>query len=112
MPSNSEQQITPESSKESSEEIAYIPESTSQDNIVEPATKPAGTSVNNNFNTYDNEAQQQGDDLYVLNTSSMKIHHKTCDSVRKIAPQNYSTSNSSVNELTEQGYSLCGICFK
>ncbi len=112
IPSNSEQQIAPKSSKESFEETAYIPESTSQDNIVEPATKPADTTENNNFNTYDNEAQQQGDDLYVLNTSSMKIHHKTCDSVRKIAPQNYSTSNLSANELTEQGYSLCGICFK
>ena len=80
--------------------------------LFRSATKPADASGNNNFNTYDNEAQQQVDDLYVLNTSSMKIHYKTCDSVKKIAPQNYSTSNASVEELIEQGYSRCGICFK
>ena len=96
----------------SSGEVTYIPDSSFQDNAVEPIAKPADTSVNNNFNTYDNGAQQQTDDLYVLNTSSMKIHHKTCNSVRKIALQNYSTSNASVEELIGQGYSRCGICFK
>ena len=108
---NSEYQMTAESPEESSEEIAYIPEPPYQDNTVEPAVKPAGASENN-YNTYDNEAQQQVDDLYVLNTSSMKIHHKTCNGVKKIAPQNYSTSNASIEELIEQGYSRCGICFK
>lgn len=112
MPVDSGQPIIPASQEGSSGEITYIPESSSQDNTVEPAAKPADASGNNNFNTYDNEAQQQVDDLYVLNTSSMKIHYKTCDSVKKIAPQNYSTSNDSVEELIEQGYSRCGICFK
>lgn len=83
MPSRSEPQTIPESPEESSGEVTYIPESSPQDNAVEPVAKPADTSVNNNFNTYDNGAQQQTDDLYVLNTSSMKIHYKTCDSVKK-----------------------------
>lgn len=112
MPSTSEPQITPEPPEELSGETTSIPESSSLDNAAEPAMKPADASVNNNFNTYDNGAQQQTDDLYVLNTSSMKIHHTTCDSVRKISPQNYSTSNTSVEELIGQGYSRCGICFK
>lgn len=112
MPSRSEPQTTPESPEELSGETTSIPESSSLDNTVEPAMKPTDTSGNNNFNTYDNGAQQQTDDLYVLNTSSMKIHRKTCNSVTKIAPQNYSTSNASVEELIEQGYSRCGICFK
>ncbi len=112
MQSDSEQQMTSGSPKELSGEITYIPEPSPQDNTVGLAAKPADISSNNNFNTYDNKAQQQTDDLYVLNTSSMKIHHKTCNSVRKIAPQNHSTSNASVEELLEQGYSRCGICFK
>ncbi len=119
MPSSSEQQIIPEPPEESSADegveehaIPDEPEPSSQDNTAEPAVNPTGTSRNNNFNTYDNAAQQQTDDSYVLNTSSMKIHHKTCDSVKKIAPQNYSTSNASVDELIGQGYSRCGICFK
>lgn len=112
VPANSEQQIIPASPEGSSGEITYIPDSSYQDNALESIAKPADTSRNNNFNTYDDKAQQQVDDLYVLNTSSMKIHYKTCDSVRKIAPQNYSTSNASVEELIEQGYSRCGICLK
>ena len=65
-----------------------------------------------NFNTYDNTEQQNTEAAYVLNTSSKKIHHPSCRSVPKIAPQNYATSNLSVEELINQGYSTCGICFK
>lgn len=64
-----------------------------------------------NFNTYDNTEQQHTEATYVLNTSTMKIHYPSCSSVVKIAPQNYSTSNLSVDELKSQGYSTCGICF-
>lgn len=64
-----------------------------------------------NFSTYDNTSQQQTDDTFVLNTSSMKIHYPNCNDVKKIAPQNYSTSNLSLTELINQGYSTCGHCF-
>lgn len=64
-----------------------------------------------NFNTYDNADQQQTTDTFVLNTSSMKIHYPNCNDVKKIAPQNYSTSNLSLTELINQGYSTCGHCF-
>lgn len=73
---------------------------------------PSGSGDGSNFNTYDNAAQQQTNDTYVLNTSSMKIHYPSCRSVPKIAPQNYSTSSSSIDELIAQGYSTCGNCFK
>lgn len=70
------------------------------------------TGIENNFNTYNNEAQQNTADTYVLNTDSQKIHYPNCEYVKKIAPQNYSTSSLSVNELNDQGYTTCGICFK
>lgn len=67
---------------------------------------------NSNFDTYDNQDQQQTEDTYVLNTSSMKIHHPGCSSVPKIAPQNYATSSESIGDLQAKGYSTCGRCFK
>lgn len=42
----------------------------------------------------------------------MKIHYPSCHSVAKIAPQNYSTSNQSIDELKAQGYVPCKNCFK
>lgn len=71
-----------------------------------------GSGDESNFNTYDNAGQQNTEAAYVLNTNTMKIHHPSCKSVKKIAPQNYSTSNLSVDELIGQGYSTCGNCFK
>ena len=90
-------------------------------NVVAAATATVATSTatnggsgggdGSNFDLYDNAAQQNTSDTYVLNTSTMKIHHPSCKSVKKIAPQNYSTSNSSIQELQAMGYSLCGNCF-
>lgn len=77
-----------------------------------PQSSDTSSSDGSNFNTYDNESQQETSASYVLNTSTMKIHHPSCKSVKKIAPQNYATSNSSVEELIGQGYSTCGNCFK
>ena len=65
-----------------------------------------------NFDTYDNEEQQQTTDQWVLNTKSHKIHKPSCDSVPKIAPENYDTSNESIDALEAKGYSRCGNCLK
>lgn len=70
-----------------------------------------GSSNENNFNTYNNPDQQQTADMFVLNTSTFKIHWPNCNDVKKIAPENYSTSNLSISELENQGYSTCGHCF-
>lgn len=69
-------------------------------------------SSENNFNTYNNPEQQQTSDMFVLNTSTFKLHWPNCNDVKKIAPENYSTSNLSISELENQGYSTCGHCFK
>lgn len=78
----------------------------------EDDTTSATSNNGSNFNTYDNESQQKTEDTYVLNTSRMKIHHPSCGSVKQIAPQNYATSSSSIDELKSQGYSTCGNCFR
>lgn len=71
----------------------------------------AGSGDGSNFNTYNNVEQQNTSADYVLNTKSKKIHYPGCKSVPKISPNNYATSNLSVEELRTQGYSTCGNCF-
>lgn len=70
-----------------------------------------GSGSGSNFNTYNNPDQQNTSETYVLNANTMKIHHPSCRNVKKIAPQNYSTSSLSLEELKAQGYSTCGNCF-
>jgi len=79
--------------------------------IQEPTSSDNEGGNANNFNTYDNPEQQQTSNEWVLNTSSKKIHYPSCRDVKRIKPENYSTSNSSVDELKAQGYSTCGHCF-
>lgn len=74
------------------------------------SSNSSGSGDGSNFNTYDNAQQQNTSSSYVLNTSTMKFHRPSCSSVKKIAPQNYSTSNNSREELISQGYSPCGKC--
>ena len=69
------------------------------------------TRSENYFDTYDIAEQQNTTDAYVLNISTLKIHHPNCDDVKKIKPENYATSSSSIDELRAQGYSTCGHCF-
>ncbi len=75
------------------------------------STGSGGSGNADNFNTYNNTEQQQTSDPFVLNTSTHKIHYPGCRDVPKIAPQNYSTSSQSLDELKAQGYTTCGHCF-
>lgn len=72
----------------------------------------SGSGDGSNFNTYNNTEQQNTEDTWVLNTSSMKIHYPSCKSVSKIAPQNYATSSESLDDLKAKKYTTCGNCFK
>lgn len=74
------------------------------------ASSQTASNIGNNFDTYDNSAQQNTGASYVLNTNSKKFHYPGCRSVKKIAPQNYATSDSSRDTLISQGYSPCGNC--
>ena len=64
-----------------------------------------------NFNKYNNSEQQNTEDTWVLNTKSMKIHKPSCKDVKKISPENYSTSSLTLEELKKKGYTTCGHCF-
>lgn len=83
-------------------------------NTISVPESQVSTGDGNNFNTYNNSAQQQTNDSYVLNSNPdrMRIHIPTCRDVKKIAPENYSTTNLSISELEAQGYSKCGHCLK
>ncbi len=62
------------------------------------------------FDTYYNPEQQNTSDKWVLNKESKKIHVPSCSDVPSIKPDNYTTSNLSLEELESQGYSRCGHC--
>ncbi len=83
---------------------------------------PKSTTTNNppkynrvdetyNFDKYNNVDQQNTTDSYVLNIKSKKIHRPSCKDVPKIKPENYSTTNKSLEELELEGYTTCGHCF-
>ncbi len=93
-----EEQIT-----EATEESTVIEEPEATEEITESSTED--TSV---ADTYDDSETQYS---YILNTSTMKIHHPGCFSAERIAPQNYATSSESLEELESQGYTTCGNCF-
>ncbi len=75
-------------------------------------TPEASTVMRNANLAAANNTNQQNTTTKVEDQSSKKIHYPSCRSVPKIAPQNYATSNQTVNELIAQGYTTCGICFK
>ena len=68
----------------------------------------AGYSVgdNNPFGTYEHDTNGV---TYVLNTNTKKIHYPSCDSVEKIKPKNYSTTDD-YNSAIAQGYVPCKKC--
>lgn len=80
------------------------------DTIQTTATESNGGGYN--FDTYYIPENQQTTETWVLNTSTMKIHHPDCKDVVRIKPENYSTSSLSIAELQVMGYTTCGHCFK
>lgn len=68
----------------------------------------AGYSIgdNNPFGTYEHDTNGV---TYVLNTNTKKIHYPSCDSVEKIKPKNYSTTDDYTSAIA-QGYVPCKRC--
>lgn len=64
--------------------------------------EPAANIDRNNTNEF----------TYVLNTNTHKIHYPSCRSVPTIKPENYATTNKSVDELLGEGYTKCRNCWK
>lgn len=110
-----EKKLAEEEAAQKAEQQKLAEENSSQDISSQQPTEsnndtPSSVGNGENFNSYDNTEQQQTTATYVLNTSTHKFHYPSCKSVKKIAPQNYSTSNDSRDELISQGYDSCGIC--
>ena len=51
-----------------------------------------------------------GQNHYVLNTNSGKIHYPECDSVKDIKPKNKKEYKGTREKLIEEGYTPCGKC--
>lgn len=68
----------------------------------------AGYSIGDNatFGTYEHDTNGV---TYVLNTNTKKIHYPSCDSVEKIKPKNYATTDD-YNSAIAQGYVPCKRC--
>ena len=68
----------------------------------------AGYSIgdNNPLSTYEHDTNGV---TYVLNTNTKKIHYPSCDSVEKIKPKNYSTTDDYASAIA-QGYVPCKKC--
>ncbi len=92
-----------ETTTESTEESTVVEETEATEETTEASTEDIYDS-----DAYDNSESQNN---YVLNTSTMKIHHPGCFSAKRIAPKNYATSSESLEELESQGYTTCGNCF-
>lgn len=70
------------------------------------ATVNSDTVSNNPLSTYEHDTNGV---TYVLNTNTKKIHYPSCDSVEKIKPKNYSTTDDYTSAIA-QGYVPCKKC--
>lgn len=123
---NTDYELLPEetSDYETSASISpyYRPPVDEDSDSITPASPVGSQSATNNssgeeynFNKYYNPEQQNTTMSWILNTYTQKIHKtgiESCEYVNKIAPENYSTSNESLDTLKAQGYDPCGHCFK
>lgn len=62
------------------------------------------------FTEKENVSSKEGDEEFVLNTNSKKFHKKTCASIDTIKEKNRADFKGTRAELTEKGYSPCGMC--
>lgn len=87
--------VTEETTTETESSTKYITETTEIQTTAEKKTESVNTPVS--------------DIVYVLNTSRMKIHYKSCSSVKDIASHNYSETND-YDKAISDGYTPCGRC--
>lgn len=93
--------------------VAPTPEPTAVPSPA-PTTDPTPESIEAPAADPVGEVSVPGDNdnfTYVLNTSTQKIHHPNCNSVPKIKPENYATTDKSIDELLNEGYTKCGNCW-
>lgn len=89
--------------------VAPSPEPTVEP-TPEPTAEPAPEPIPDPITSVDT-SNTPDEFTYVLNTNSRKIHHPNCKSVAKIKAENYSTTNKTLEELLDEGYTKCGNCW-
>lgn len=78
----------------------------SMNDVCEVRMGNTDTVSNNPLSTYEHATNGV---TYVLNTNTKKIHYPSCDSVEKIKPKNYSTTDDYTSAIA-QGYVPCKKC--
>ena len=78
----------------------------SMNDVCEVRMGNTDTVSNNPLSTYEHDTNGV---TYVLNTNTKKIHYPSCDSVEKIKPKNYATTDD-YNSAIAQGYVPCKRC--
>lgn len=58
----------------------------------------------------DNNADENDQDTYILNTKTKKIHKPTCSNVKNITAANRGEHQGALNDLIANGYTPCGTC--
>ena len=77
----------------------------------EPTAEPTPGPTAEPTPASDSDVANANEFTYVLNTSTKKIHHPNCKSVAKIKQENYATTDKSLDELLNAGYTKCGNCW-
>lgn len=96
----------PEQTEPAPEPEQPAPEVLTLSEPEEPASPVTRETPDPLFPEYEREQTVE----YVLNTSSKKIHKPTCNDVKKIKPENYSTTTD-IDSYLSQGYTKCGHCW-
>lgn len=96
----------PEQTEPEAEPEQSAPEVLTLSEPEEPAAPVTRETPDPLFAEYEHEQTVE----YVLNTSSKKIHKPTCNDVKKIKPENYSTTTD-LSAYLENGYTYCGHCW-
>ena len=78
----------------------------SMNDVCEVRMVNTDTVSNNPLSTHEHDTNGV---TYVLNTNTKKIHYPSCDSVEKIKPKNYSTTDDYTSAIA-QGYVPCKRC--
>ena len=103
-------ELTYETETEPRYEIPQQPEPErdvmSMNDVCEVRMGNTDTVSNNPLSTYEHATNGV---TYVLNTNTKKIHYPSCDSVEKIKPKNYSTTDDYTSAIA-QGYVPCKKC--
>lgn len=89
------------------EKDTAVPAAAQTDSITKKPTADSGAAHTQNFTDVSKPEAEKGE--YVLNTNTMKIHYSHCNSVAKIALNNYATTKD-YDEAIAQGYVPCKKC--